>query len=171
MRHRLPWWVLALLFVVLPIVEIYLLIQLGQVVGPWWTILILIADGVFGAWLMKREGRRAWVALQEALRAGRMPSKELADGALILVGGTLLLTPGFVSDVAGLFCILPFTRPVARRGLTRVIARRLMVMGPGRPFPPPAGHDPGRDWPADGPGARRDPGREDVVRGEVVDDG
>ena len=84
--------------------------------APWWTILLLVADGVCGAWLVKREGGRAWRRCSEALGARRaMPATELADAALVLVGGTLLLTPGFVTDVFGLFCVLPFTRPLARR--------------------------------------------------------
>lgn len=155
MRRRFPWWVLAVLFVAVPIAEIWLLIQLDQVVGPWWTILILLADGALGSWLVKREGGRAWRALQEALSSGRMPSKELADGALILVGGTLLVTPGFISDVLGLFCILPATRPLARGILARTISRRLnvTVAGPGTHPRPDARH----------------PGHDDVVRGEVVD--
>jgi UPF0716 protein FxsA len=145
-----PWWLLGLLFVGLPIVEIYLIVQLGQAVGPWWTIFVLLAAGLLGSYLIRHEGRRAWRALQQALAENRMPARELADGALILVGGTLLLTPGFLSDVVGLFCILPFTRPLARRVLSRVVARRLLVV------------------PAGGPAARR-PGHDDVVRGEVVD--
>ena len=145
MRRLVPWWVLALLFVVVPIVEIYVIVQVGQVIGPWWTILLLLAAGFAGSWLVKREGGRAWRALQEALAAGRMPATELADGALILIGGTLLLTPGFMSDVVGLFCILPVTRPVARRALAGVVRRRLVRT------------------------ARR-PGHTEVVRGEVVDD-
>ena len=157
MRRRFPWWVLAALFVAVPILEIWLLIQLGQVVGPWWTILILVADGALGSWLVKREGGRAWRALSEALSSGRMPSRELADGALVLVGGTLLITPGFVSDVAGLFCILPLTRPLARRVLARAISRRLSVTVLGAP-------DPRRGASPDA----RHPGHEDVVRGEVV---
>src|SRR5687767_5238656 len=131
MRRRAPWWLLAALFVVMPLLEVYLIVQLGQAVGPWWTILLLVAAGVLGAWLMKREGGRAWRALTEALRAGRVPSRELADGALILVGGTLLLTPGFVTDLVGLVSVLPFTRPAPRRLLTRWVSRRLVVVGPG----------------------------------------
>jgi UPF0716 protein FxsA len=93
-----------------------------------------------------------------------MPARELADGALVLVGGTLLMTPGFLSDAAGLFCILPFTRPLARSALTRFLTRRLLAgAGLTAPFPerPSAG---------DGPRAqeRRGPGP-GVVRGEVVD--
>jgi len=160
MRRRLPWWLLALLFVGLPLLEIYLLIQLGQVVGPWWTILILLAAGVLGSWLVKREGGRAWQALQSALASGRMPATELADGALILIGGTLLLTPGFISDAVGLFCILPFTRPIGRRLLARLISRRLVVMGPGGPVPRSA--YPGEE--------QRRPGHRTVIQGEVVDE-
>ena len=163
MRRRVPWWVLALLFVAMPVLEIWLIVQLGQVVGAWWTILIIIAAGVLGAWLIKREGARAWRALSDALRSGRVPSRELADGALILIGGTLLLTPGFVTDLIGLGCVLPFTRPVPRRLLTRLIARRLLVTGPlggaaQQPRHPRAG---GRD-----DDAPPDPG---VVRGDVID--
>ena len=157
MRRRFPWWLLAALFVGVPLLEIYLIVQLGQVVGPWWTILILLADGALGSWLVKREGGRAWRALNEALSSGRMPSKELADGSLVLVGGTLLVTPGFVSDVLGLFCILPFTRPVARRALSRVIARRLSVTVAG---PPRSAY---------GPRTHERPGDHEVVRGDVVE--
>jgi UPF0716 protein FxsA len=171
-RRRWPWWVLAVLFVGVPILEIYLIVQLGQAVGPWWTILILVADGVLGSWLVKHEGARAWRALQEALESGRMPAKELADGALILVGGTLLIAPGFVSDAVGLFCILPFTRPLARAALARVIARRLTVVPVGRSsasFRTEPGSGPGPDTAR--PRSRTTaPGAGDVVRGEVVDD-
>ncbi|MGZ4494512.1 MAG: FxsA family protein [Nocardioides sp.] len=149
-RRWVPWWVLALLFVVLPLVEIYLLIQVGHVIGAWSTILLLLADGLLGSWLMKREGSKAWAALRQALDERRMPARELADAALILVGGTLLLTPGFLSDVVGAFCILPLTRPLARRVLARVVTRRLAG--------PPAG-----------PRTRQRPGPDDVVQGEVVD--
>jgi UPF0716 protein FxsA len=146
-RRGFPWGLLVAAFVIVPIVEIYVIIQVGQVIGPWWTILLLIADSVFGAWLVKHEGRRAWAALATALQSGRMPAKELADGGLILVGGTLMVSPGFVTDVAGILLILPFTRPVARRMLTRLAARRFVQQR--RPDAGPQGP---------------------VVRGEVVDD-
>lgn len=167
MRRRWPWWLLALLFIGLPLVEIYLIVRLGQVIGPWWTIAVLIADGVLGSFLIKHEGARAWRALQDALNAGRMPARELADGALILVGGTLLLTPGFLSDIVGLFCIVPLTRPLARRVLTGILARRLVVVTAA----PPGGGAPGSWGPGfPGPTGRR-PGHGDVVRGDVVDEG
>jgi UPF0716 protein FxsA len=149
-RRRFPWGLLVAAFVILPILEIYVIIQVGQVIGAWWTILLLIADSIFGAWLIRHEGRRAWQALTMALQSGRMPAKELADGALILIGGTLMISPGFVTDVAGILLILPFTRPIARAMLTRVVARRLTVR-----------YDAGR--PGQGPDGP-------VVRGEVVDE-
>jgi UPF0716 protein FxsA len=167
MRRHVPWWVLALLFVVLPVVEIYVLIQIGQVIGAWWTVLLLLADGVFGSWLMKREGARAWRALQEALRLGRMPARELADGALILCGGTLLVTPGFVSDVFGLFLVLPFTRPLARAVLSRYLTRRFLS-GPGGPGGLGGPARPQGGDPAGAGRKRRRPGP-DTVQGEVVD--
>ena len=157
MRRFVPWWVLALAFVVVPVIEIYLIIQVGQAIGAWWTVLLLITAGFAGSYLVKHEGGRAWRALQQALAERRMPAKELADGALILVGGTLLLTPGFLSDLVGVFLILPFTRPVARRVLTRVIGRRLVV---------------GTTAYVDGSGrTRRRPGTDESVgRGEVLND-
>jgi len=165
MRRRVPWWVLALLFVVVPVLEIYVLIQVGQVIGAWWTVLLLVADGFLGSWLMKREGTKAWRALREALDERRMPARELADGALILVGGTLLLTPGFLSDVVGFFCVLPFTRPVARAMLARYVDRKFLS-GPGAP-----GFGQSRqqtDQRADQQ-TRQRPGPDQVVQGEVVD--
>jgi len=129
--------ILFALFVALPILEIYVIIQVGQVIGAPWTIVLLIADSIFGAWLIRHEGRRAWLALNTALESGRMPATELADGALILVGGTLMLSPGFVTDALGILLILPFTRPLARRLLTRVAGRRLLNAR--RPGPGPVG--------------------------------
>jgi len=146
-RRRFPWPLLFVAFLVVPIVEIYVLIQVGQVIGAWWTVLLLIADSIFGSWLLKREGVRAWRALQQAFTEGRMPTRELADAALIVFGGTLMISPGFVTDVVGLLAILPFTRPIARRLLTAFVARRFVVV---------------RD-------ARRPGPPDDVVRGEVVD--
>lgn len=108
-----------------PLLEVYVIIQVGQVIGAWWTILLLLADGALGTWLVRREGHRAWEALTGALAAGRMPSRELADGVLVLVGGTLMVAPGFVTDVAGAFCLLPVTRPLARRVLAHLLAGRL----------------------------------------------
>ena len=134
-RRSVTTWVLVVAFVVVPLIEIYVLIQVGQVIGPWWTILLLVLDSILGSWLIKLEGARAWLALRTALRDGRMPARELADGALILMGGTLMLSPGFVTDLFGILLILPFTRPVFRRLLTQVVTRRLLASNARRPGP------------------------------------
>ncbi|MGH3508090.1 MAG: FxsA family protein [Nocardioidaceae bacterium] len=123
----MPALVMLALFVVLPILEIYVIIQVGQEIGALWTVLLLIFESVLGAWIVKREGGRAWQALNVALNTGRMPGRELADGALILVGGTLLLTPGFVTDFFGFFFVLPFTRPLARKILGWAVGKRIVV--------------------------------------------
>jgi len=151
-------WLLVTAFVVVPLVEIYVLIQVGQVIGVWWTLLLLIADSIYGGWLIRHEGGRAWQALTNALNSGQMPAKELADAALILVGGTLMLSPGFVTDAMGIVLILPFTRPVARRVLTRVVSKRLV-----------AGFVDVRQGPRP-PGTGGPPSGGPVVRGEVLDE-
>jgi UPF0716 protein FxsA len=115
---------LVLLFIVMPIVEIYVIIQVGQAIGALWTILLLIADSLIGARLLSWQGRDAWRRFQEALAAGKMPHNEIFDGVMIVVGGTLLLTPGFITDVFGLFLLLPPTRSLLRRFLMRSISRR-----------------------------------------------
>lgn len=125
-RRRFSW-LLVLAFLVVPIVEIYVLIQVGHVIGALPTILLLIADSIFGGWLIKHEGARAWEALRQALAGGHMPHRELADGALVVLGGALMLSPGFVTDVFGILLIVPVTRPFFRRVLGAALRRRLVV--------------------------------------------
>lgn len=176
--------VLVLLFLVVPIAEIWLILQVGQVIGGWQTVLLLVAESLVGGWLVKREGRRAWRSLQASLRTAALPGRELLDGALVLVGGTLLLTPGFLTDVVGFFLIVPVTRPLARRALLSMLTRRVLraerrrAAGPVSPYPPGAGgpYPPGATGPyppgAAGPyppGARRF-GSGPVLRGEVIDE-
>lgn len=116
-----------LAFLVVPLLEIFALIQVGQVIGAWWTILILVADSLLGAWLVRREWRGTWSALRGAVGSGQLPNRELADAALVVVGGTLLLTPGFVTDLVGFFLLIPLTRPIARRTLLSFVARRAVL--------------------------------------------
>jgi UPF0716 protein FxsA len=136
---------LVLLFIVVPIVEIYLIIQVGQAIGALWTIAILIADSLIGARLLSWQGRAAWRRFQEALAAGRMPHREITDGVMIVVGGTLLLTPGFVTDAVGLFLLIPPTRALVRRAFVGFVRRRSVLTrvvirspnAPRRDDPPP----------------------------------
>ena len=106
---------LFLAFLLMPLLELWVIIQVGEAIGAWWTVLILLADSVAGAVIVRREGRRAWTAFRDALQAGRWPADEVAQGALVLVGGALLLTPGFVTDVMGLAFVLPPTRALLAR--------------------------------------------------------
>ena len=129
LKSGLPLLIFVILLVAIPIFEVWLLIQVGQTIGVLPTIAILVAEALLGGWLMRREGGRAWKALNRAIGTGKMPSGELADAALILVGGVLLMLPGFATDVIGFFFLLPFTRPWARRILGFFVARRVQSMG------------------------------------------
>ncbi len=157
----MPWFIAAALLLV-PIIEIYVIIQVGQVIGGWPTVALLLVESALGAWIIKREGKRAWNALQTALKTGRMPGRELADAALILVGGTLLLTPGFVTDIFGFFFVLPFTRPLARRLLTGFVNRRVVAQLGDNPL---TGFIPGGFQQQQAPRHTSD----DVIQGEVID--
>src|SRR5919109_2765726 len=95
-------FLLVLIFIVVPIAEIYVIIQVGQAIGALWTIALLIADSVIGARLLSWQGRSAWRRFPQALAEGRMPHNEILDGVMIIFGGALLLTPGFITDVFGL---------------------------------------------------------------------
>jgi UPF0716 protein FxsA len=153
---------LLLAFIVVPIVEIYVIIQVGHQIGAWWTVFALIAESVVGAWLVKREGRRAWRTLVAQLSEGRAPTKAAADGAVILVGGVLLLTPGFVTDFFGFLCVIPFTRPLIRRALVGWIGRRSargLLVATGPVFGEPLLREPDSK-------RRADP---DVIEGHLVD--
>ncbi|RFS83910.1 FxsA family protein [Actinomadura spongiicola] len=153
---------LVLAFLVMPVLEIFVIIQVGGVIGAWPTVALLVAESLLGGWIVRREGRRAWRTLEATLRRGVMPDREIADAALILAGGVLLLTPGFVTDVFGFAFVLPVTRPLVRRALSRYASRRVRAS---------AHHDGIRTRVVFPPGfgrAQTPPGP--VVRGEVVDD-
>ena len=118
---------LVLALVLVPILEIWVLLQVGQLLGVLETLVLLVAMSLLGAYLLRREGARTWRAFRTALASGRLPAAEVADGALVILGGALLLTPGLATDAFGLLCVLPPSRAVLRRLLTRQVARRLTV--------------------------------------------
>jgi UPF0716 protein FxsA len=124
---------LVILFVIVPIAELALIIQVGQAIGVWWTIALLIADSVLGSVLMRSQGRAAWRRFSEATAAGRVPAREVLDGVLVIFGGALLLTPGFISDILGLLLLLPPTRALARGVLVRRFAHRMVASMTGGP--------------------------------------
>src|SRR5215212_10707235 len=101
---------LVILFILVPIAELAVIIQVGEQIGVWWTIAILVADSILGSLLMRSQGRAVWRRFNAALQSGRAPAREVADGVLVIFGGALLLTPGFLTDVVGLLFLLPPTR-------------------------------------------------------------
>lgn len=120
---------LVVAFIVVPIAEVWLLTTVGRAIGIWPTLGILVVEAIVGAWLMRREGTRAWTALQSAVSQGRMPAGHLADAALVLAGGILLMLPGFFTDIIGVLFLLPFTRPLVRRFLGFVLAKQAAKSG------------------------------------------
>ena len=109
---------LFLAFTLIPLVEIYLLIKLGQNFGAITSILLVIFTGILGAYLARMEGLRTLFRIQETMREGRMPGEELLDALLIAIAGLVLITPGFITDVAGFLLLFPFTRMLAKKWLT-----------------------------------------------------
>jgi UPF0716 protein FxsA len=130
----MPFLLLLFLFVVVPILEIYVIIQVGQAIGALWTIALLIADSIIGSVLMRSQGRAAWRRFQLALAEGRMPAREVLDGVLVIFGGAFLLTPGFCSDIVGALLLLPPTRAVIRRMLMRRFTFQLLSDAPSPRF-------------------------------------
>ena len=138
---------LVLALITVPLLELYVLIQVGQVIGALPTIGLLVVVSVLGAGLLRREGARSWRAFREVTARGGVPAHEVADGALVLLAGALLVTPGFVSDVFGLLLLLPPIRVLARGPLTAYAMHRML----GRP-------------------GRRRAGRGRIIEGELLDE-
>ena len=145
---------LVLIFIVLPIAEIYVIIKVGEAIGVLPTIALLIVDGFLGAALLRSQGRLAWARFNEALARGRIPAREVFDGAMVIVGGAFLMAPGFITDVIGLLLLIPPSRAIFR-GLVARMARRRAVFrlrtvrwGPGRTNggDPGAGPERGYDY-------------------------
>lgn len=113
------------LFIVMPIVELFIIVQVAGAIGVVETIGLLILISVVGTWLLKQQGLAAWRRFSRTLQEGRMPTDEITDGALIMFGGALLLTPGFLTDVLGLSLLFPPTRAVVRRTARRSVESRM----------------------------------------------
>ena len=128
--------VLALLFLVVPVVELYVIVQVASGIGVAETILLLIAISVVGAWLAKREGIGVLRRMQLTVAQGRVPSGEIVDGALVLLAGALMITPGFLSDCFAIVLLVPPTRALVRRailGRIRAGGRVAQVIGTSTP--------------------------------------
>jgi len=127
-----PLLALIGLFIALPLVELYVILKVADSLLGWpLTIALLAADSLLGSWLLRSQGRAVWNRFNEAVRAGRVPHNEVIDGVLVIFGGAFLITPGFITDVIGLFLLVPPTRRVVRRLARRTIERRAVVAGAG----------------------------------------
>ena len=119
----MPLLLLVVIFIVVPLVELYVILKVGDSIGWEWTILILFADSILGSMLLKSQGRQVWRRFNEATAAGRIPHSEIIDGVLIIFGAAFLITPGFLTDILGLFFLLPPTRAMFRKTVRRGIER------------------------------------------------
>jgi UPF0716 protein FxsA len=128
-----PLLALIALFLVVPFVELYVILEVvGPALGAPLTILLLAADSIIGALLFKSQGRSVWMRFNRTMAEGRVPHREVVDGVLVIFGGAFLITPGFVTDIAGILLLLPPTRAVIRRLLIRRLGRRVVVAAPRR---------------------------------------
>jgi UPF0716 protein FxsA len=129
---------LILIFIVLPIAELYVIIKVGEAIGVLPTIALLIVDSFLGAALLRSQGRAAWGRFNQALAEGRVPAREVFDGAMVILGGAFLITPGFITDVIGLLLLIPPSRAIFRGAVARMARRRAAFTvrtvrwGPGR---------------------------------------
>ena len=155
----------------LPIIEIVVIVAVGQAIGGWPTFLLLVATSLLGAWLIRREGGRAWRALEQAVRSGRMPAREIADGVVVLVGGGLLLAARLRHRRAR-----PAPRAAvhatggaqhARRGHLPAARRPDRALHRSRPV---TEADPGWEQQQTPQGPQRRPSSDEVVEGEIIDE-
>ncbi len=114
---------LLILFIVVPMVEIYVLIKVGSVIGAFLTILIVIATAILGTVLLRQQGAATLRRYQQNVQQGKVPAQEMMEGVALLIGGVLLLTPGFVTDIFGFLCLIPFTR----QGMVRWVASKVKL--------------------------------------------
>src|SRR3954464_14039374 len=134
-------FLLILVFIIVPIAELYVIFKIGDAIGWAPTLGLLVVDSLLGAGLLKSQGRTVWRRFQETMQAGRVPHREVFDGVLVIFGGAFLITPGFLSDIVGVLLLLPPTRALFRRflirrggrmfGISLATGRRRAPHGPG----------------------------------------
>jgi len=122
----MPALALLLVFLVLPIAELYVIYLVGDAIGIWWTLGLLAADSILGTVLLRSQGRAVWRRFSEAMAVGRMPHREVQDGVAVIFGGAFLITPGFLTDILGVVLLLPPTRKLVIRFSGRWVARLMM---------------------------------------------
>ncbi|MBX5470351.1 MAG: FxsA family protein [Thermoleophilaceae bacterium] len=145
---------LLVIFILVPLVELYVILKIGDLIGIVPTLALLVADSLLGSWLLRSQGRAVWRQFRRALNEGRVPHREVLDGVLVIFGGAFLITPGFITDVIGALCLFPFTRPLMRRLVARRLGLRLTRTSFGPRARPPYDvdgtateyHEPPRAW-------------------------
>jgi UPF0716 protein FxsA len=123
----MPLLALVVIFIVVPLAELYVIFKVGEAIGYPLTILILAVDSIVGSLLLKSQGRAVWRRFSETMAAGRMPHREVLDGVMVIFGGAFLITPGFLTDIIGLLLLLPPTRAIARRLVLRALGGRVAI--------------------------------------------
>lgn len=166
--------VLLVLLIGLPILEIYVIVQVADAIGGWWTLLLLVASAMLGTRLLRWRGSKALRELRAAANEGRPPGRELLDGALSVIGAALLVPPGFVTTGIGLILLAPPTHFITRKLLLLAVLRRWRLLGVGtviwtntrsgeKADPYTSGPLPGEET-----GRKDAPGRGEIVEGQVV---
>ena len=113
-----------ILFIIVPLFEMIVLIEVGSIIGAIPTVFLVVLTATVGIWLLKLEGMQTWARVQQKLAQGAIPETELLEGVMLIVGGALLLTPGFVTDTVGFICLLPgLRRPIARWMIRQAVFR------------------------------------------------
>ena len=125
-NNEAPLFKLFLLFAILPIVEIAILINVGEHIGGWYTVAIVILTAFAGAHLVKQQGLNTLMQAQQKMQSGVMPGQEMAEGLLLVIAGVLLVTPGFITDGIGFLLSLPMTRPLIAKGLVKHLSLRVV---------------------------------------------
>lgn len=120
---------LFIAFLIVPFVEIYVLLQVGGIIGAFPTIFLVVFTAVLGAWLLRRQGFATWQRFQAALQRGEVPAYEMIEGPILLIGGALLLTPGFFTDILGFACLIPSLR----RKVAKYIIEHHLIQMPNHP--------------------------------------
>ena len=153
----MPLLALIALFIAVPLAELYVILKVGDAIGAVWTILILGFDSVLGSVLLKTQGRTVWRRFNEALGTGRMPHREVVDGVLVIFGGALLITPGFLSDILGLALLIPPTRALIRRVVVARLGQRVAVGVVDRAASRPRRREPPPDYDYEGTASEYEP--------------
>jgi UPF0716 protein FxsA len=162
-------FLLVLIFILVPLAELYVIIQVGGAIGLVPTLVLLLLDALLGSMLLRQQGRAAWVRFNRALAENRLPHKEVFDGVLIIFGGALLITPGFITDIFGLILLIPPTRAIVRGISSRIVRRRMSLGETVWGFGRGQGPDRRRSAP-NGPGPDRDPAGPPPRSGPIPDD-